>query len=209
MIVSRQAEGCRVPGLLAAGDSRRQSPRAKLGQRCPGDVGAGAALRLHVRAACSPPTPFPQQHVSLPPRSNFLSIVPVAATIGPQRRAVQRTASLHAPPSSPRAYPNRAVPTLRSSQKSLDAALSPLHSQHLWDRAPPAQHGEQEPIADSVLSAQPHCKRGHRKWSVQGYLMVTWQQHCGKQSLGLRALQSSRERRTARNRQELKPDTFE
>lgn len=73
----------------------------------------------------------------------------------------------------------------------------------------PAQHGEQEPTVDSTPGAQPHCKRGHRKWSVQGYLVVTWQQHCGKQSLEPRALQSGRERRTARNRQELKPDTFE
>lgn len=115
-----------MPGLLAAGDSRWQSPHAKPGERCPGDVGAGAALTLHARAACSPPTPFPQQHVSLPPRSNFLSIVPVAATIGPQRRAMRRTASLYAPPSSPRAYPARAVPTFRISQKSLGAAVPPF-----------------------------------------------------------------------------------
>lgn len=106
------------------------------GQRCPGDVGTGAALTLRACAACSPrwsaPSPFPQQRVSLPPRSNFLSIVPVAATTGPQRRAVRRTASLHAPPSSARVYPSRAMPTLCSSQKSLGAAVSPVHPQNRW-----------------------------------------------------------------------------
>lgn len=122
-----------MPGLLDAGGCRRQPPPCKAGQSCPGDVGAGAVLTLRARAACIPPwsapTPFPQQHVSLPPRSNFLSIVPVAATTGPQRRAMRLTASLHAPP---RTYPTRAVPTFCSSQKNLGAATSPVHSQNRW-----------------------------------------------------------------------------
>lgn len=105
--MSRQAQGCREPGAGSAEIERAPEGHWSQHQKKRASLSLPAALR-------GAQAPFPPQHVSLPPRSNFLSIVPSAGRL----RAVR-------PASPPRHSPAHLLPTLHSPLQLLGARPCP------------------------------------------------------------------------------------